>query len=161
MAEKKIDAFTVRLPAQISAVLRTYLEETTGMTISEALQRCAFSFFEASQVKLQPSDETRAELSELLEQRLLAEGSADGEKLFISVPYNDSWKVKINGTDTVPETFGGCMTVVTLQKGMNEITMEYRPPYMTAGIISTCLGIVMAALTVFIYSKKTRPAKEK
>ncbi len=93
--------------------------------------------------------------------KITAEGSADGEKLFISVPYNDSWKVKINGTDTVPETFGGCMTVVTLQKGMNEITMEYRPPYMTAGIISTCLGIVMAALTVFIYSKKTRPAKEK
>lgn len=77
MAEKKIDALTVRLPAQISAVLRTYLEETTGMTISEALQLCAFRFFEASQVKLQPSDETRAELSELLEQRLLAEGSAD------------------------------------------------------------------------------------
>ena len=93
--------------------------------------------------------------------KITAEGSSDGDKLFISVPYNESWKVKINGIETVPETFGGCMTVVTLQKGMNEITMEYRPPYMTSGIVSTCAGIVMAIAAVFIYSKKTRPAKEK
>lgn len=77
MANKNIDALTVRLPAQISAVLRTYLEETTGMTISEALQLCAFRFFEAAKAKLQPTDDVRGEMSELLERRLLAEGSAD------------------------------------------------------------------------------------
>lgn len=93
--------------------------------------------------------------------KVAADGSQDGEKLFISVPYDDSWKVMINGTETVPETFGGCMTVVTLRKGMNEITMEYRPPYMTAGIISTCAGIVMTIAMAFIYQKKGCSAKEK
>ena len=93
--------------------------------------------------------------------KVTAEGSADGEKLFISVPYDASWKVKRNGSEIVPETFGGCMTVVTLQKGMNEITMEYHPPYMTAGIAVSCAGIVMTVAAAFIYAKKGRSAKEK
>ena len=69
--------------------------------------------------------------------------------------------MKRNGSEIVPETFGDCMTVVALQKGMNEITMEYRPPYMTAGIAVTCAGIVMAFASAFICAKKDRSSKEK
>ena len=93
--------------------------------------------------------------------KVTAEGVSGGEKLYISVPYDSSWKVMRNGTEIVPETFGGCMTVVTLEKGMNEIVMEYCPPHMTAGIISSCVGIVMTVALAFIYRKKGRSAKEK
>ena len=93
--------------------------------------------------------------------KVTAEGVSGGEKLYISVPYDSSWKVMRNGTEIVPETFGGCMTVVTLEKGMNEIVMEYCPPHMTAGIISSCVGIVMTVTLAFIYRKKGRSAKEK
>ena len=93
--------------------------------------------------------------------KVTAEGVSGGEKLYISVPYDGSWKVMRNGAEIVPETFGGCMTVVTLEKGMNEIVMEYRPPHMAAGIVSSCVGIVMTVALAFIYRKKGRSAKEK
>jgi len=93
--------------------------------------------------------------------KVTAEGVSGGEKLYISVPYDSSWKVMRNGAEVIPETFGGAMTVVTLEKGMNEIIMEYRPPHMTAGMISSCAGVVMTVLAAFIYQKKCHAAKEK
>ena len=88
--------------------------------------------------------------------KVSATGNSGGEKLFISVPYDPSWKVMRNGTEIVPEAFDGCMTVVSLEKGNNEIVMEYRPPYMTAGLASTAAGLLMTAALAFFYRKKMR-----
>ncbi len=77
-----------------------------------------------------------------------------GEKLFISVPYEKSWKVTVNGKAVVPELFCGCMTVVTLENGTNDIVMEYNPPYMITGLAASAAGLLLTVLSAFVYRKK-------
>ena len=81
-------------------------------------------------------------------------GANGGEKLFISVPYEKSWKVTLNGKAVVPELFCGCMTAVTLENGTNDIVMEYNPPYMLTGLAASAAGLLLAVLSAFVYRKK-------
>ncbi len=89
---------------------------------------------------------------------ILASSEEDGEKLFVWIPYDSSWKVEVNGKEVVPETFGGCMTLVPLVKGRNNVIMEYRAPHMKEGIISTAAGLLMTIPMAFIYLKKKKAA---
>jgi uncharacterized membrane protein YfhO len=85
-----------------------------------------------------------------------AEGRDAGDKLFVSVPFDPSWRVFVNGKEVLPDKFDGCMMLVTLEKGVNEVVMEYRPPYMTAGLAVTAAGILFASSAAVIYEKKKR-----
>ena len=92
---------------------------------------------------------------------ITADASSEGEKLYVSVPYDASWKVTVNGKNVTPETFGGCMMLIPLEKGENAIVMNYRPPYMTAGLISSAAGLLMCVCLAVIHQKKTRTEKQK
>ena len=93
--------------------------------------------------------------------KVTAQGRDDGDKLFISVPYDPNWKVTVNGNEFTPDRFDGCMTLVTLEKGSNEIVMEYRPPYMTYGIISSAVGIVIALAAGIVFQKTCKKQEAK
>ena len=62
----------------------------------------------------------------------------------------------INGKTVVPDTFDGCMTLVTLEKGTNEIVMEYRTPYMIQGALASASGLVLALAAGLVCAKRNK-----
>ncbi len=65
------------------------------------------------------------------------------EHLYLSIPYDDGWKVTVNGKPVQAEMFEECMMSVPLQDGKNVVEMKYRIPYLRAGILFTIVGIVV------------------
>ena len=65
------------------------------------------------------------------------------EHLYLSIPYDDGWKVTVNGKPVEAEMFEGCMMSAPLQDGKNVVEMKYRIPYLGAGILFTIVGIVV------------------
>ena len=68
------------------------------------------------------------------------------EHLYLSIPYDNGWKIKVNGKSVQAEQFEGCMLSIPLQDGNNLIEMEYRIPYLKIGILFTIVGIVLFIL---------------
>ncbi|MBP5774446.1 MAG: YfhO family protein, partial [Clostridiales bacterium] len=93
--------------------------------------------------------------------KVTADAAGDGEKLFISVPFDPSWKVTVNGKVTVPDRFDGCMTLVSLEKGKNEIVMEYHSPYMLQGAIASAAGIILVLAAGIVYGRTCKKHVEK
>ena len=68
------------------------------------------------------------------------------EHLYMSIPYDDGWKVTVNGKPVQAEMFEGCMMSVPLQDGKNVVEMKYRIPYLGAGILFSIVGIALFVL---------------
>lgn len=81
-------------------------------------------------------------------------------RLVLSVPYEDGWRVEINGSVTEGELFGGCLMAFDLEPGTYEIQMKYRPVGATAGIIvSTACIAVFAGIMVLRRRKNGETVK--
>ncbi len=78
----------------------------------------------------------------------------NGEKqLLISIPYDEGWKILVNGEEVEPEIFEGCLISIPLENGDNYIEMTYSIPYFKISIVISILGIVLLIGTV-IYEKR-------
>lgn len=64
-------------------------------------------------------------------------------RLILSVPYEDGWKVEINGVPAEGELFGGCLAAFDLEPGTYRIQMKYRPVGAAAGLVvsAVCLAV--------------------
>ena len=87
---------------------------------------------------------------------LIQDGSITGtvknpqnlNRLYLSVPYDKGWSVKVNGKKIKPELVGNCMMSLPLENGENTIEMGYHVPGLKAGI---CLSVVGAAVWAAIW----------
>ncbi len=71
-------------------------------------------------------------------------------RLVLSVPYEDGWRIKVNGEETQPEIFGGALIAFDLEEGDYEIEMKYVPEGKWAGIIvSLCSALAFAGLMIW------------
>ncbi len=77
----------------------------------------------------------------------------DGEYLFVSIPYDEGFKVKVNGKKIKPEKVFGDFYSIPLSNGINNIEMSYTPTGFISGIIFTSIGIVLFILFL-IFDKK-------
>ncbi len=83
-------------------------------------------------------------------------GSVDGkegEKLFVSIPYDDGFKVTVNGKEIEATKVFGDFYSIPLTDGENVIEMKYTSPGIILGIVFTIIGIV-ATIAMFIFEKK-------
>ena len=69
----------------------------------------------------------------------------DGEILFTSIPYDDGWKIKMNGDQITPVLFENCLICIPLRDGENHIQMTYTAPGLRPGIVLSILGICALA----------------
>ena len=69
----------------------------------------------------------------------------DGEILFTSIPYDDGWKIKLNGNTMIPVLFEDCLICIPLEDGENQIQMTYTAPGLRTGIMLSVLGIIVLA----------------
>ncbi len=78
--------------------------------------------------------------------------------LYLSIPYNDGWKVYIDGKEQ--ETFVAdiAFTGVNIDKGKHTVELIYRPVGFKAGLLMSITGIIVLAV-ILIYKRMKRKIK--
>jgi uncharacterized membrane protein YfhO len=83
--------------------------------------------------------------------------------LFLSIPYDPSWKLKVNGksTDILVGNLG--LMAVPLEKGSHKIELSFQPPYWSLSWTISLLGFVLFGAMILlnrIYIKRKKNAVE-
>ena len=78
----------------------------------------------------------------------------EGQSLFISIPEEDGWTVTRNGQEITPDLIGGALMSIPLENGSNDITMTYKVPCKTAGIVTSIAGVMMLACAIILERRK-------
>lgn len=78
--------------------------------------------------------------------------------LYLNIPYNDGWKVYIDGKEQ--ETFVAdiAFTGVDIDKGKHTVELIYRPVGFKAGLLMSITGIIVLAV-ILIYKRMKRKIK--
>lgn len=64
--------------------------------------------------------------------------------LFMTIPYDDGWTVKVNGEAVQPEVVADAFMAIPVGVGENEVELSYTPPYFMAGAVVSGLALVLA-----------------
>ena len=73
--------------------------------------------------------------------------SNDNQALFLSIPYDTSWKAYINGKQVKTYNFN-YLTEIRLQKGTQNILLKFVPQGIYLGIISCIIGLVLLFIII-------------
>ena len=76
-----------------------------------------------------------------------------GQYLFTTIPDEPGWTVKVNGREVSTKKSAGALITIPLEKGKNEISMEFRPTYYTGAMIVSAAGLLII-LIIFIFEYK-------
>lgn len=84
--------------------------------------------------------------------------SEEGKVLFVSVPYDEKWSVKINGIDgeIVPVLGEAFMAIVLPDEGEVEIELKYSNPAVNKGIIISGIGLGTLMLMIAIENRRKK-----
>ena len=82
--------------------------------------------------------------------------AGEGQKLLLSVPASKGWTAALNGQKIEIGAFEGCLMEISLVPGENHITMQYRTPGLTAGILLSLMG-----LGIVVYANGERRKERK
>lgn len=82
-----------------------------------------------------------------------ADAPDNNTSLFISVPYDNSWKIIRNGNIVKPKLVGDCLYSIPLEKGHNSIKMMYQTDNSYAGIVCTAGGLLLLMLINYFQNK--------
>ena len=83
--------------------------------------------------------------------------AAEGQKLLLSVPASKGWSASVNGQKTEIGAFEGSLVEISLVPGENHITMQYRTPGLTAGILMSLAGL---GITVYANGDRRKERKK-
>lgn len=75
--------------------------------------------------------------------------------LYLNVPYNDGWKVYIDGKEQKTYVADIAFTGVDITKGKHTIELKYRPVGFKIGLIMSVTGIIVFAV-ILIYKRKAK-----
>lgn len=81
-----------------------------------------------------------------------AEG--DNKLLFISIPYDLGWNIKINGKKVTPIKVFNSMMAIPVSEGESEIDMNYIPKGLLLGIIISLFSLLLLCALVFLNRKE-------
>jgi len=76
--------------------------------------------------------------------------------LVTSIPYTSGWSVEVNGKDTPSVIVNSGFVGVPLPKGKSVVSLSYRTPYLTIGLLSTGLGLLLFAVNKWKWGGKKR-----
>lgn len=75
-------------------------------------------------------------------------------KLLLSIPYDEGWRITVNGKEVTAEAGANALTAVPVEKGSNEIMMEYQVPGMKVGILLTIVSLGIFGAWCFLEKRK-------
>lgn len=82
--------------------------------------------------------------------------STAGNSLYLSVPCDRGWTIKINGNDVQTQMIGDCMYSIPLKKGRNVLVMHYRVSGLAGGMALSILGVLLILFWCFVMDKCKR-----
>ena len=81
------------------------------------------------------------------------------DRLYLSIPYDRGWTIKVNGEKTEPQVIGGCMMSLPIKSGENTIEMKYRLPGWRIGVFLLVVGIGIWMITMGYEIKRSKQRK--
>lgn len=85
--------------------------------------------------------------------------TAKGEKILLTIPYDPSWNIMVNGKHVKPVKGANSLLVIPLSKGINNIEMFYTVKGRIPGIICTILSILLFVL-YYLFDKRKATNKK-
>jgi len=76
-----------------------------------------------------------------------------------TIPYESGWVVKLNGKEIMPKLLDNTLMALPLEKGKNNITMEYHVVHLKLGALLTLVGIILLSGTWYLMKKYNRGRK--
>ncbi len=76
-----------------------------------------------------------------------------------TIPYESGWVVKLNGKEIMPKLLDNTLMALPLEKGKNNITMEYHVVHLKLGALLTLVGIILLSGTWYLTKKYNRGRK--
>lgn len=70
-----------------------------------------------------------------------------------TIPYESGWVVKLNGKEIMPKLLDNTLMALPLEKGKNNITMEYHVVHLKLGALLTLVGIILLSGTWYLTKK--------
>ncbi len=91
------------------------------------------------------------------ERRVMFETHAhEGQRLFISIPYEEGWQITLNDEKITPDVFGSTFMSIPLVEGSNLILMHYKVPYKGEGMLVSLMGLLAFAACVVLEEKRLK-----
>lgn len=83
--------------------------------------------------------------------------AVDARILFFSIPFDEGWKVYVNGKETILYRLNCGLTGLLLQKGRNDVELTFVPRYKKEGTIITLISLALfIGLLAFGYFRKKK-----
>ena len=79
--------------------------------------------------------------------------------VFFSMPYDEGWKVMVDGKETKAQAVGDAFLGVPVSEGEHEIVLTYRSPGFAAGAVLTGAGFVIFVLITILENRKKKIMK--
>ena len=94
-------------------------------------------------------------LTDLSERKLAGHISAEQPRmLFLSVPYSEGWKVKVDDKDSIFYKANHSFIGVPLLEGEHHIQLEYVTPWLKAGIVISVLSVLVFCSYILLDKRK-------
>lgn len=74
-------------------------------------------------------------------------------KVIITIPYDDGWKIKVNGKNVIPSKIMDSLICLDLDKGINIIELKFTPKGLKIGFYISLISIIISSIYVCFYKK--------
>lgn len=78
----------------------------------------------------------------------------DSKIVMFSFPYDKGWRVLVDGKEITPTKAFGYFLSIPANAGMHDVTIQYVPPYLREGIVTSIISLILFALLSFFLWKK-------
>lgn len=76
-----------------------------------------------------------------------------------TIPYDSGWQIKLNGKEVMPKLLDDTLMALPLEKGRNNITMEYHVVHLKLGALLTLIGVILLSSTWYLTRKGSQGRK--
>ena len=88
------------------------------------------------------------------------ESDSDNNVLFTTIPYEEGWKITVNGKAVKTEKSLNSLITIPLEKGTNTISMTFSPEYFKVSLVITGFGVVLLIIVFVFEFQNGRIAKK-
>lgn len=82
--------------------------------------------------------------------------SKNKTNMYLSIPYDKGWALKVNGKKEHIQKFAGVMMSIPVSSGINKFTLKYHVPFLHVGMIFSIIGILL----LFLLGRIRKKAKD-
>ena len=85
-------------------------------------------------------------------------GLQQAKMMYLSIPYDGGWRLKVDGQETAKQIVFAGMTGVLLTPGQHIIEMTYQLRYFSIGVILSIAGLLALGAVIIIQRRKSGSA---